>query len=130
MSKERELQKIETKLNELFPNGHTDFIKMGLAEMQLYSDKNHDYALGGDPLGNFKRVSAILTVWGYDIPPALVALIYALKQQDAYMWMLSQGYDGEVEGIDARLGDDHVYKKLARILYKEEVELERSCIYE
>lgn len=78
--------------------------------MALHSVKNKDYTHGGDPLGNFHRVSAVLKIWGFDIPPWLVALIYALKQQDAFMWMLSQGYEGEVEGVEKRMDDDAVYK--------------------
>ena len=100
-------------------HGHPDYLKLTDEELELHSAKNRDYARGGDHLGNFHRVSAILKVWGFDIPPTLVALIYALKQQDAYMWMLSQGYEGETEPIDARLRDDHIYKKIARILHKE-----------
>lgn len=99
--------------------GHPLFKKLTEEELKLHEQKNKDYTQGGDPLGNFHRVSAILKIWGFDIPPILVALIYALKQQDAYMWMLSQGYEGEVEGIDARLRDDHIYKKIARILHRE-----------
>jgi len=101
-------------------NGHPDYFKLTEEELALYSAKNRDYTKGGDPMGNFKRVSAVLKIWGFDIPPYLVALIYALKQQDAYMWMISQGYEGEVEGIDSRLQDDHIYKKITRILYKED----------
>lgn len=101
--------------------GHPDFYRLTQEEVELHSAKNKDYTGGdGNYLGNFYRVSAILAVWGFDIPPALIALIYALKQQDAYMWMLSQGYEGDIEGIDERLRDDHVYKKIARILLKEE----------
>lgn len=99
--------------------GHPKFKELTEEEIKLHDEKNADYAGGGNPLGNFYRVSAILKVWGYDISPTLVALIYALKQQDAYMWMLSQGYEGKVESIDVRLRDDHVYKKLARILHGE-----------
>lgn len=36
------------------------------------------------------------------------------------MWMMSQGYEGQVETADKRLEDDHVYKKLARILLREQ----------
>jgi len=100
-------------------HGHPMFYQLTQEEIELHSAKNKDYAQGGDPLGNFKRVSEILGIWGFDIPPELVALIYALKQQDAYMWMLSQGYEGEVETIDKRMQDDHIYKKLARILRRE-----------
>lgn len=99
--------------------GHSDYYKITERELKLYAAKNKDYTKGGDPMGNFKRVSAILKLWGFDISPTLVALIYALKQQDAYMWMLSHDYEGEVEGIDARLQDDHIYKKIARILHRE-----------
>ncbi len=101
-------------------HGHPRYLKLTEEELTLHSAKNKDYAYNGDPLGNFKRVSAVLKVWGFDIPPMLVALIYALKQQDAYMWMLSQGYEGEVEGIGIRLQDDYIYKKIARILHEEE----------
>jgi len=100
-------------------HGHPDFYKM-LDEMaELHSVKNKDYTQGGDPLGNFQRRSDILKIWGFNIPPVLIALIDALKQQDCAMWMLSQGYEGEVEGFDKRLLDDAVYKTIARILKKE-----------
>ena len=103
-------------------HGHPEFYRI-LEEMaELHSAKNKDYTQGGDPLGNFDRVSALLKIWGFDIPPYLVALIYALKQQDAYMWMISQGYEGETEGIHHSFIDDAVYKVLTDILYKEKKE--------
>lgn len=98
--------------------GDPIFYELCEDEVELHSLKNKDYTGGGDPLGNFNRVSAILKIWGFDIPPELVALIYALKQQDAYMWMMSQGYEGEVEGKDKRMRDDHVYKKIARVILR------------
>lgn len=100
--------------------GHPMFEQLTKEEVELHEAKNKDYAQGGDPLGNFHRVSAILKVWGFDIPPSLVAIIYALKQQDAAMWMISQGYEGEIENVDTRFRDDHVYKKIIRILRREE----------
>ena len=48
--------------------------------------------------------------------------VVAMKQFDAVLWMMSQGYEGEVENVDAKMTDIHVYIKLARILYKEENE--------
>jgi len=103
-------------------HGHPDFYKMTEEEVALHSAKNKDYAQGGDPLGNFKRVSAVLKTWGFNISPALVGLIYMLKQLDCAMWMQSHGYEGEVETFDKRLQDVHVYAKLARILYQEQGE--------
>ena len=101
-------------------SGHPDFYRYTQEMDETHDVKNRDYTHGGDPLGNFKRVSSILKIWGYDIPPYLVALIYALKQQDAYMWMLSQGYEGQVEGVHPRLNDDAVYKVLTRCLLNDE----------
>jgi len=42
--------------------GHPDFYKYLEAMAVLHSDKNAEYTQGGDPLGNFKRVSAILAI--------------------------------------------------------------------
>ena len=105
-------------LRAAFRYGHEDFIPMTIAEMDLHSRKNHDYAHGGDPLGNFHRVSDQLKIMGVNIPPHMVAIIYAQKQIDAATQMMTQGYEGSVEGVDERLADVHVYYKLARILYR------------
>ncbi len=108
-------------LRQLFPHGHPDFIPMQLAKMHLHSDKNKDYAGGGNPLGNFQRVSAIKKLYpSMDwASPEGVALGYMLKQLDAALWLLSNGQEGGVENIDTRLGDVSVYIDLARILHKE-----------
>ena len=102
--------------------GHPDFYKLTEEEVQLHSDKNRDYSSGGDPLGNFKRVANILSNYpNLSLSnPSVVCLVYMLKQLDAALWMLSQGYEGRVESIDARLRDVHIYVKLARILHGEE----------
>lgn len=101
-------------LRENFPHGHPAFLPITLKEMQLHSDKNHDYAKGGHPLGNFSRVSSILALY-----PRLrvsdqrvVALVYALKQLDAVLWGLSEGIEHKVEGLNPRLQDISVYAKL------------------
>jgi len=106
-------------MDEFF--GHPLFYKLTEDEIRLHSRKNKDYALGGDPLGNFRRVANILSQYpGLPITlPAIVAIVYALKQLDASLWMIAMGREGEVESIDSRLADIHVYVKLARILLKE-----------
>ena len=108
-------------LRQEYPHGHPDFIPMTVAEMDLHSRKNKDYAQGGDPLGNFHRVATILSLYpGLDpSDPAVVAQIYSLKQWDAYMWMKCQRYEGGVEGKAARMGDVSVYAKLTRIVDSE-----------
>ena len=100
--------------------GHPDFQKLTQDELQLHSDKNNDYARGGDPLGNFKRVSEMLGAWGYAMTPCDVAFMFMMKQIDAVGNMLGQDYEGKTEGIDGRLMDISVYAKLMIILGKEE----------
>lgn len=87
-------------------------------ELELYKAKNRDYTKGGRPFGNFERVAAILSQYpklNLANPP-VVAMVYLLKQLDAALWMMSEGYEGEVENIDTRLTDVHVYAKIARLL--------------
>jgi hypothetical protein len=107
----------------LMYHGHPKFYDLTKEEIELYSAKNKDYAQGGDPLGNFKRVSAIKSLYPnlkWDSPTG-VALGYMLKQLDAAFWMLAQGYEGEVENVDTRLRDVHIYIKIARILHDEDI---------
>lgn len=113
-------KKIVDKIKAEFPSGHPDFVDMTMDELDLHNKKNYDYAHGGDPLGNFNRVSTICSLYnGLDLSnPAVVAFVYALKQIDASLWMLCQGYEGNVEGMDERLRDIHTYIKLVRILCK------------
>ena len=87
-------------------------------ELDLYEAKNHDYAGGGDPFGNFNRVAAIFALYPNLklSDPRVVNLCYMMKQLDSAMWMLNEGYDGTVENIDTRLRDVHVYAKICRLL--------------
>ena len=101
--------------------GHPKYLKLTEDELALHSRKNWDYTKGGDTLGNFKRVASILSNYpGLDVSdPAVVSLVFMLKQLDAAFWMICQGYDGKVETIDKRLQDSHIYIKIARILRNE-----------
>ncbi len=105
-------------------HGHPKYLELTEQELELHSLKNHDYARGGDPLGNFKRVSAIKKLYsGIDWSTATATAIdFMLKQFDAALWMLAQHFEGEVENIDARLHDSHIYLKIARILHGEETD--------
>src|SRR5262245_17197436 len=79
------------QLRNVFPYGHPEFLDILVAQAQLHSDKNHDYAAGGKPTGNFDRVASILSLYpGLKLSdPRVVALVYALKQVDAVLWGLS-----------------------------------------
>ena len=103
--------------------GHPKYLELTEDELKLHSEKNYDYTKGGDSLGNFKRVASILSNYpGLNLAdPTIVALVFGLKQHDAALWMLSQGYDGKVETIDKRLQDSHIYTKIARILNEQRI---------
>lgn len=102
-------------------HGHPDFYKLCEEEMNLHDRKNHDYASGGDALGNFNRVAAILALYPGLKPsnPAIVAVTYMLKQLDASLWMLSNGHQAKVEGHKERWQDVSVYSKIISILISE-----------
>ncbi len=110
-------------------HGDPDFLDITQAELQLYSDKNDDYAGGGaDPNGNFNRVAAILDLYpGLSLgDPRVIALTYALKQVDQIAFSLSRGREGKIEGLDERCADAHVYFKIMRILHKRKMEAEHN----
>jgi len=103
-------------------NGHPGFYELTKKMNSTHSAKNHDYAKGGDALGNFKRVSAIKRLypnmdWS---SPVGVCLGYLLKQLDCGMWMVSEGYEPEVENYKARMIDVAVYSLISIILNEEE----------
>lgn len=110
----KQLPAVQSVLRNRYPHGHKKFLPITLREIELHSNKNHDYAKGGNALGNFTRVAAILALY-----PNLklsdqrvVALVYALKQVDAVLWGMSAGIEHKVEGANARLQDISVYSKL------------------
>ena len=111
------------KLREEFPHGHPDYVEITLEELQLHSDKNHDFAGGGDdPHGNFNRVSAIKKLYpGFDWDsPFGTCIDYFLKQFDSMMWMRCRGLVAKVETIPKRLMDMVVYSKIAITLWNKE----------
>ncbi len=99
-------------------HGHPLFKKLTEEELELHEQKNKDYRSKDDPLANFKRVASWMALypdmnWA---TPECVAIIYAMKQQDACMSLLERDYDGGVENVDTRARDVHVYWKIFRIL--------------
>jgi len=112
---------LEKELGKRCPNGHKRFREMALEEMELHSQKNHDYAKGGDPLGNFYRVADIFQQYPNLSPadPRVVAIIYMMKQLDCTLWFMNEGFEGQVEGFDDRMRDVGVYAKLIRIIHEE-----------
>ena len=114
-----DVESLTAPANDLY--GHPDFYKIVDELKDLHSRKNHDYAAGGDPLGNFYRVANILSQYpGLDVSdPTVVAIIYALKQLDAVLWILANDIETMVEGAGDRFRDISVYSILAMILNKE-----------
>lgn len=116
--KSYEKQEAMRLMRKNHPHGHRFFIPITFEEIELHSKKNHDYAAGGDPLGNFVRVSMILMQYpNLDLgDPSIVAIIYLLKQLDAYLWIKNNGHKTEVEGVDGRLADISIYAKIIRCI--------------
>ena len=115
---------IKERLRAAFPFGHPGYVDLTLDELQLHNDKNHDYAGGGNPLGNFERRSTIKKLYpGFDWDSPLgTAVDDLLKQFDAAMWLRCQHTQAKVEGIPARWRDIGVYSKIIRLLFAEEEE--------
>ena len=109
-------------LRRQYPNGHPRFLDLLVEEARLHNDKNHDYASGGSPLGNFERVSAILRMYpGFCVDtPEGVMVVYMLKQLDALLWGLAQKIKHKVEGLGGRCGDVSVYSKLIRLAVEDQ----------
>lgn len=107
--------KLLRELQAAYPHGHPEFLPMLVEKMRLHSDKNHDYAAGGRPLGNFERVANIFAQYpGLRLnDPVVVMLTYAMKQIDATLWGISAGIEQKIEGPVERLGDVLVYAGIA-----------------
>lgn len=104
--------------------GHPMFYKFQDDDAKLHNDKNFSYAHGGDPLGNFKRVAAIMALypkmnWAQ---PEMVAEVYALKQLDAYLWLKSNGHIDKFEGVNGRLTDRTIYSMIQRCIESEKAD--------
>jgi len=99
-----------------------DYDQLTMEELNLYRAKNADYTKGGDTYGNFNRVSQIFSMYpNLKLSDSrVICLAYLMKQLDAALWMLNQGYEGEVENIDTRLQDVHIYAKICRLLTSKE----------
>lgn len=118
---------VET-LRAEYPHGHPAFVPLTVAEVELHSEKNHDYAKGGKPTGNFDRVAIILSLYPHLklSDPRVVALVYALKQVDAVLWGLSENIQHKVEGLNDRLRDISVYSKIVMCMNHELAEIDRQ----
>src|SRR5882762_955130 len=95
-----EIENAIQALREACPYGHPHFVELLAEAAKLHSDKNHDYAVGGNTLGNFERVAAILSLYP-NLPlknRTVVMILYMLKQFDAVMWSFSQNIEAKVEG--------------------------------
>jgi len=116
-------QTLLVQLKTLFPNGDPGFIPMMIDLMELHSDKNFEYAHGGDALGNFNRVAGILAQYPNLklSDPSVVCLVYMLKQLDAVLWQMNSDYEGKIEGIVRRLEDVVVYAGIDILLQERKI---------
>jgi hypothetical protein len=95
----------------IFPDAGSEWLQQNLEDIELYANKNHDFAHGGDTYGNFRRVATILGQYpGLELSdPQVVGFVYMLKQLDAWAHLKSQNLEAKVEGGDKRMQDVRVY---------------------
>ena len=120
-----EIENAIQALREACPYGHPRFVELLADAAKLHSDKNHDYAAGGSPLGNFERVATILSLYPH-LPlnnRTMVMILYMMKQFDAVMWSFSQNIEPKVEGRVSRLKDLFVYAGMAICSEEDETNL-------
>ncbi len=110
------LEPIAIELRKACPYGHPEFVNMALRAVVLHSLKNHDYASGGPPLGNFDRRAAKAGVYktgavqGVDLSDPVQLMMWDIeKQLDAAWWMRVRGNKAATEGVSKRLWDVGVY---------------------
>ena len=102
-------------------SGHPRFYEILTELRDLHDRKNHDYAAGGKPTGNFDRRAALFRLYpGLTLDqPYKVAAWDILKQLDAALWLLSQGHESQTgEGVAQRLRDVACYAILAELMYE------------
>lgn len=111
-------QSMIASLKGIFPFAHPDFIEICFDQMDLHNRKNHDYAAGGSPLGNFERVGKIFEQYPNLRPsdPEVILWVYNMKQIDAVLWAMNTGLEAKVESKKPRLMDNGVYSIIAVIL--------------
>lgn len=104
-------------------HGHPRFYELLDELADLHSRKNHDYAAGGNPLGNFQRRGDLYSRYpGLNLSdPVVVALVDMQKQLDAALWFCSNGHTAGVEGKIDRLRDVACYAILAMIMEEEKL---------
>jgi hypothetical protein len=103
-------------LQERFPAAYSEFLKVILEDIALFEVKNHDYASGGDPLGNLDRCASIMEKYP-NFPYATrrgMIVFHALKQFDALLWMLCRGTEAKCEDPTKRAQDISIYMDLFR----------------
>lgn len=109
--------------------GHPTFYALLEQLGSLHSRKNHDYAKGGKPLGNFNRVAAMMQLYpGTDwSTPEMVAIVYMLKQFDAYMHMTAQGHISKTgEGKLERIRDICVYSGILFCIESDKISIRKE----
>ena len=121
MDEKRRWDIIVGGLRMKYPNGHPLFLDLVLEELELHGNKNHDYAKGGNPIGNFYRLADIMKLYpGFPIDtPEGSAVIQMLKQLDAAMWIMAKRIETKVEGLDARFKDVGIFTKLVRCILRD-----------
>jgi hypothetical protein len=114
ISPERKVEILTKIVSENYPNGHRKFNELMIEMMQLHSDKNKGYAGGGVPLGNFRRVAQIMSLYpNFPIEsPSGMVIMYCMKHIDRVLWDMSRS----LRPSDESLADIAVYMTILRCI--------------
>ena len=103
-------------------SGHPEFYKILDKMKELHNRKNAQYATSKDPLGNFRRASALVEkLLNPKIKNKKLAYLLVLmsKQVDGVYEMLGESKEDTVEELNDKLMDIAIYAVLAMIIEKE-----------
>jgi len=97
--------------------GHPMFYELLKKMAEVHSAKNHDYAMGGDPLSNFKLAGA------FGVPPFVGVMVRMSDKWSRLISLIQKGRAGnpevKEESIEDTLLDLANYALLAIILLRE-----------
>ena len=102
----------------LFKAGHPKFAELAYDMTALHDRKNKFYAGGGHPLGNFRRVAAIMSMYPNvrQGDPAVAVIGMVIKQIDSVLWSLNNHRFDDMN-VDEHLADIAVYMTILRCMH-------------
>jgi hypothetical protein len=105
-------------------NGHPRFYEIVDELKKLHSEKNHQYATEGNPLGNFERTGRMISKFLHEgVNPTLASCLSLMsKQVDGIYEIVGEAKENTCESLTDKLRDTAVYAIIAMIILEESKE--------